>query len=253
MLDKNKISYLSLIVIIFASAFLTYHIKGTISSFSPSYPRYSNIPTIENCIAGIENGVGIELEIMKEAINTCYSRSYHQGLLNSFHMRAAVFEHQSVADKVIMWMVVALTLSGVSLSAAQLFASYKLSSLFQKDVMNHASEIGAEQGRIVLKSSTVGLAVLVISLLFFYVYVIYVYTIHEPRGGEAGYEQSGGGAAAKASSMPLSYVTITQPFRDPNGGTASAIGRIGVGTTSPETGTEAERTNPSEQNPPRSD
>ena len=75
-------------------------------------------------------------------------------------------------------MVVAITVSGVVMSGLQLFMSYPLAlsghAAFDKDM-----EISIQKDRIALRSSMVGLAILVISLAFFVVYVKWIYTMTE--------------------------------------------------------------------------
>jgi hypothetical protein len=73
-------------------------------------------------------------------------------------------------------MVVLITLSGVALAAVQLLTSYTLASTghLQGDGV---TDLTLEQGKLAIKSSVTGLVVLVVSLAFFWIYIIYVYRI----------------------------------------------------------------------------
>jgi hypothetical protein len=132
------------------------------------------LPRLSDCIATLPVKVTAD---PARATTLCYNRIYSQGLLNDFQTRRAKFAIQQSSDLVILWMVVALTLSGVLLAGLQLGAAYRLARLGQA----FASEgvLAIEQGKIVFRSSMAGLFILLFSFAFFYVYVREVYTIHE--------------------------------------------------------------------------
>ena len=80
----------------------------------------------------------------------------------------------------LLWMVVALTISGVVMAALQLFVAYRLAVAGRGEVAA-SSELTLEQGKISLKSSVTGLLILVVSFAFFIVYVTWVFTIKETK------------------------------------------------------------------------
>lgn len=74
-----------------------------------------------------------------------------------------------------MWMVVAVTLSGVLLAGLQLWASYELASTNKTPLDASNGELTLRRDQLVLKSSITGLFILMISFGFFLVFVFYVY------------------------------------------------------------------------------
>ena len=107
------------------------------------------------------------------------SRQWHdEFLLDDFTIRRIKFLEQSRDGHVLLWVVVTITLSGVILAAAQLAASFQLASS-QKASATPESEFTIEVGKISLKSSIVGLAILSLSLGFFTIFVTHVYKITE--------------------------------------------------------------------------
>ena len=74
--------------------------------------------------------------------------------------------------------MVIITISGVVLAAVQLIASYKLASTGRAEFAQ-TSELMLQRDRVLLKSSVTGLLILTASFAFFFVYVVWVYTIRE--------------------------------------------------------------------------
>lgn len=109
----------------------------------------------------------------------CYTEIRREDLLTDFVIRRQDFVKQQFETEVIMWMVVTITLSGILLAGIQLFAAYQLASEGKAE-FDSDHNLRIEQGRISLKSSVTGLAILVVSLIFFIVYVKWVYTITGP-------------------------------------------------------------------------
>jgi hypothetical protein len=111
-------------------------------------------------------------EILHQVLGYCYSLTRSQGLLKDFAVRELNFIQQYRANGVLMWMVVAITVSGVFLAGVQLMASYQLAGSNQA---SPATELSWRHDRVVLKSSITGLFILLISFAFFLVFVFYVY------------------------------------------------------------------------------
>jgi sterol desaturase/sphingolipid hydroxylase (fatty acid hydroxylase superfamily) len=104
------------------------------------------------------------------------------------------FVFQRYENTVIMLMVVSITISGVILAGLQLLASYKLASA-GKVAFEQAGEVTMDTHSMAVKSSVVGVVILAISLAFFLVFVLYVYTFTPI---------SNSGAASTASALPRS-------------------------------------------------
>jgi len=108
----------------------------------------------------------------------CGTEEFNRLYLHDFKIRREKFIRQELDERVTLAMVVAITVSGVVMSGLQLFMSYRLAlsghAAFDKDM-----EISIQKDRVALRSSMVGLAILVISLAFFVVYVKWIYTMTE--------------------------------------------------------------------------
>jgi hypothetical protein len=107
----------------------------------------------------------------------CWEKLRRQGLLNDFLIRRVNFQHQHLADVVILWMVVVLTLSGVVLAGFQIVASTRLGQ--EAGPEPPSSELLIERDRLFLRSSITGLFILIVSFAFFFTYVLHVYKITE--------------------------------------------------------------------------
>jgi hypothetical protein len=83
-------------------------------------------------------------------------------------------------DRVLLWMVVIITISGVLLAGLQLMASYKL-AISGRQQFGDSSDLLLQHDKITLKSSVTGLFILVISFAFFIIFVFEVYTIKENK------------------------------------------------------------------------
>lgn len=119
---------------------------------------------------------------LKEILGHCYAEIMSQGLLNDFELRKGTYRQQYLANGVLLWMVVSITISGVILAGVQLAASYKLAQANKVGALATNDEVSLKRDKIVLKSSVTGLFILLISFAFFLVFVLYVYKI-EPEGG----------------------------------------------------------------------
>lgn len=154
--------------------------------FSPKYERFEflyNDFTIEDCAHKLLSGQETELvglAQIKLYNEICYDRIHSQGLLNEFRIRRVNFQNQHIAENVIMWTVVALTISGVLLAGYQIINTPNtLDSPKNKKKVGNSSEFRIEKGKVSLRSSVTGLFILLFSFAFFYVYIIYVYTIRD--------------------------------------------------------------------------
>lgn len=113
--------------------------------------------------------------VLTELVGYCYSAARSQGLLNDFAIRRLNFSQQYRANGILLWLVVGITVSGVALSAFQLWGSYRLTR--RGASFTAESEISLGLDRLVLKTSITGLLLLVSSFAFFLVFVLYVYRI----------------------------------------------------------------------------
>lgn len=120
------------------------------------------------------------MHLAREHLTICIEEVSRHLELNDFQIRRMKFFSQYYAEKVSLWMVVFVTVAGVFLSAFQLWTSYTIAkSTAGQSTEDH--EITLETGRIIIKSSAIGLMVLFTSLAFFLVFVINVYKLEEVK------------------------------------------------------------------------
>ena len=158
--------------------------------------RESAAEKYEACIRGLglpRASDGAALEFGAQANSLCYDQARSGGLLRELDIRRTAFEDQAYHSFIILWLVVAITLSGVGLAGAQLWMSFEL-ALQGRAVDETEGEISVERGKIVVRSSVTGLLILTISLVFFLVYAIYIFQIEElPSGAAAAQAEAQGG------------------------------------------------------------
>lgn len=96
--------------------------------------------------------------------------AYTEGLDNdimNYHHTQRVFKWQLISSKLIFVTVIVLVLAGILFSGLQ----------FKKGIDDSRTELEFSKNGIKVSSSILGVIVLVISLLFFYLYLVYVYPI----------------------------------------------------------------------------
>jgi len=108
----------------------------------------------------------------------CGTEQFNGLDLEDFRVRREKFTRQELDERVTLALVVGITISGVAMAALQLFMSYKLAQSGHADLAKDI-ELSIQKDRIAFKSSVIGLAILVISLAFFVVYVKWIYSIQE--------------------------------------------------------------------------
>jgi hypothetical protein len=122
----------------------------------------------------------INISLLEQISSYCYVRIHNEEMLGDFTIRSSTFVRQHFQADVLLWTVLAITLSGIALAALQLLAAYRL-ALSGRGVENlaQAQELVLEHNKISLKSSVTGLLILIVSFAFFMVYVSWVFTIRE--------------------------------------------------------------------------
>lgn len=102
-----------------------------------------------------------------------HSLQFNKSLDNMF---VRVFEHQETYNIALFFVVLIIVMTGVGLSIAQFILAYRI------DTKQHAQATEVELFNMKLKTSAIGLAVLFISLAFFHIYLIEVYTVKPMKG-----------------------------------------------------------------------
>ncbi|NQU53638.1 MAG: hypothetical protein HQ522_13975 [Bacteroidetes bacterium] len=93
---------------------------------------------------------------------------------SGYQHRRHVFEWQLFSSKIIFYVVIFLVTIGLFFSGVQFYAAYKKNFTDPK-----VTELSASSTGIKVSSSVLGVIILIISLIFFYLYLVYVYPISE--------------------------------------------------------------------------
>lgn len=117
------------------------------------------------------------------ATNEAYQtslKSYYDYRIQGYEHRLEVFEWQLLSSKVIFIVVLLLVFSGIYFAAIQ-FHSELRRKQNQKGSEPHLdpTELEINTKGIKVRSSVLGVIILVISLAFFYVYLVHVYPIKD--------------------------------------------------------------------------
>lgn len=116
--------------------------------------------------------------------------AYYDYRAQGYQHRLDVFRWQFLSTKIIFVVVIFLVLVGVYFSWVQFRASYRISDQVANATEKASAktvaavsepavtEIVASMNEVRVKSSVLGVVLLVISLLFFYLYIVHVYPIH---------------------------------------------------------------------------
>ena len=116
--------------------------------------------------------------LVDQVSSVCYNHAYRALLLDDFRIRRTAYVQQQFQGNVMLWMVVAITLSGVALAGLQLLAASRLAATGQASLASDGV-LSLERGKISLRSSVTGLLILVVSLAFFGIFVSWVYQLSE--------------------------------------------------------------------------
>ena len=96
-------------------------------------------------------------------------RAEYQYNINGALHREKVFKWQLISSKLIFFVVIILVIMGIVFSGLQ----------FKKGTGDSRTELEFSKAGIKVSSSILGVIILVISLMFFYLFLIYVYPIEE--------------------------------------------------------------------------
>ncbi len=106
--------------------------------------------------------------------------AYYQYRVFGYEHRKNVFAWQSFSTKVTFWVVLMLVFSGIIFSGIQFYKSIKQGFAEGGDLQGGSgTELELSTSGIKVTSPVLGVIILVISLAFFYLYLIHVYPIRE--------------------------------------------------------------------------
>lgn len=107
--------------------------------------------------------------------------SYYRYMTYGYNHRAGVFSWQLLSSKLIFCIVLFLVFAGMYFAWLQ----FKNAMMKRKNdspespIENLATELTASLKEVKISSPVLGIIILIISLLFFYLYLVYVYPIEE--------------------------------------------------------------------------
>ncbi|GAA5521936.1 hypothetical protein LQ318_09310 [Aliifodinibius salicampi] len=106
--------------------------------------------------------------------------AYYEYRVSGFEHRKEVFAWQLYSSKLIFWCVLLLVFSGISFSGIQFYKSIRKEQEGDEAATESSvTEFEASAKGIKVTSPVLGVIILVISLAFFYLYLVYVYPIRE--------------------------------------------------------------------------
>jgi len=127
---------------------------------------------------------------MDESVSSRYRKyleGYYDYRIQGFLHRKAVFEYQFYSSKVIFWLVITMVLCGIVFSGVQFYDGLYRKDRRKKTLPGRKMPLPQEQVTqfeagakgIKVSSPILGVIILVISMAFFYLYLVYVYPIQE--------------------------------------------------------------------------
>ena len=105
--------------------------------------------------------------------------AYYEYRVSGFKHRKKVFAWQLFSSKLIFWSVLLLVFSGIVFSGIQFYKSIRKEQAGEDAAPESVSEFEASVKGIKISSPVLGVIILVISLTFFYLYLVYVHPISE--------------------------------------------------------------------------
>lgn len=190
--------------------------------FTASALEMIGADAVDKCVKGVFPSIdpaSQDFGKLKTVLDFCYSRLFYQANFNAENVRQALFDRQIYENEVMLWMVVAITMSGVILAGMQLYTSYRLSAQ-GTNTENTPTELIVRKDELAVKSSTTGLLILIVSFGFFFVYVVFVFTLKEVSSGNVASAEAK--PTVEASSKVIAQ-SLAQPYWVPAAAPAETL------------------------------
>ena len=156
-------------------------------------------PSLSECYQQVLDRSGVktaDIKTQTDIRDLCVLVIGAQASLNDFELRRIGVFAQFYQGQVVLWMVVAITVSGVILAGIQLLIGFSFArkSALREGVKSNesraadklnasdpdgVSKIEYGKGGLIVQSSVTGLLILIVSFAFFYVFVTKIYSISE--------------------------------------------------------------------------
>jgi hypothetical protein len=204
-LDRRYSAIRNTLLAILCLAVVVYGVVRISSSVEPErLTRTTPATSVAACMSTYQSTVApppVSVTALRDLDGFCYNMIAKQLWIEEQIARDDAFVLQKFENLVMLWMVVAITLSGVGLAGLQLYASYQLAlSGHGKFMADGATDLSYSDKSVAIKSSVMGLIILVISFAFFMVFVVYLHPIRTvemiarplpPPAASVGPQQSG--------------------------------------------------------------
>ena len=132
---------------------------------------------------GVERTLQLDIPFQPDSLTSIIQqstwKSYYEYKNFGYVHRKNVFKWQLISSKLIFFVVIGLVLSGIYFAGLQFFHAIKLSKKAGdlEKIMN--TELAASSGEIKVSSPVLGVIILVLSFLFFFLYLKFVYPIQD--------------------------------------------------------------------------
>jgi hypothetical protein len=125
--------------------------------------------------------VGLSFETLDEETRELYLAALREHYLyraSGYQHRREVFEWQLFSSKITFYVVILLVLCGIYFSGVQFHIAMKQAAE-GKAAVGENTELSASAEGIKVSSPVLGVIILSLSLLFFYLYLVHIYPIEE--------------------------------------------------------------------------
>ena len=142
--------------------------EESVSDCIPTLARFSTIDPADR-------------ESFVEIWNICNHQIFDHLAFNDYALRRSKFLRQEFDERVNLWLVVAITISGVVLAYLQILLSHR-AAMKGREIGKDDIEFAVKQNEMSFKSSVAGVAILALSLVFFFIYVKFIYLDQDVGG-----------------------------------------------------------------------
>lgn len=131
----------------------------------------------------------IQINLMELSLHDSLLKTEYEYDISKYKHRRNVFDWQYTSSIIIFWIVIIIVFVGLIFSGMQFYISIKRGS-DEKEAKSgvgdseNVTEFEASIKGIKVSSSVLGIIILVISLVFFYLYLVHVYPIKEVINAE---------------------------------------------------------------------
>lgn len=117
-----------------------------------------------------------------EELKAELGRAIYADYIASLEHDRRVFNWQLTSSRITFWIVLMLVGAGIVFSALQFYKSFRLSAKADGQDQNQLTELEISTGGVKVSSPVLGVIILVISLAFFYLFLVHVYPVKYVEG-----------------------------------------------------------------------